>query len=364
MEGITTTRIAAWGAALALVTGGVIGATTAAASPARQDEATTSRTTTQESTQKSTQEPAQRSQVRAGGVSTAVAYPQTTARWAGSVNIYSRTAVNTAYWRNYGGGLVTPTGYTGDDSRCERGSQSSTSRATTLRAINYVRSLAGLAPVSFSSTLNARSQLTAVMMSANKKLSHYPTSSWRCYSLTAARNAARSNLALGYPEITSAGLVSMYMRDAGSTNTAVGHRRWLMNPFTTYMGSGATDTANSITVIGPSSNYRPNPAWVSWPTRGQFPNSLEPSGRWSLSAGNKRINFRYASVRVYRNGTLLRTVKQPVKTGYAMPTIVWEMPDAVARSGTFRVVVSGIRKAGTTKRYTRSYYVTMFTPTR
>ena len=359
MEGITTTRVAAWGAAVALVTGGVIGATTAAASPARQDEASTSRTSAQ-----TTQQTSKTSQVRAGGVSTAVSYPRTTARWAGAVNVYSRTAVNSAYWRNYGGGLTVPTGYAADDTRCQRGSQSSTSRATTLRAINYVRSLAGLAPVSFSSTLNTRSQLTAVMMSANKKLSHYPTSSWKCYSLTAARNAARSNLALGYPEITSAGLVSMYMRDAGSTNTAVGHRRWLMNPFTTYMGSGATDTANAITVIGPTSTYRPNPSWVSWPSMGHFPNTLEPNGRWSLSAGHKGIDFRYAAVRVYRNGTLLRTVKQPVKTGYAMPTIVWEMPDSVARSGTFRVVVSGIRKAGTTKRYSRSYYVWMFTPTR
>ena len=117
MEGITTTRVAAWGAAVALVTGGVIGATTAAASPARQDEASTSRMSAQKTTQKTAQE----SQVRAGGASTAVSYPRMTARWAGAVNVYSRTAVNTAYWRNYGGGLTVPTGYAADDTRCQRG---------------------------------------------------------------------------------------------------------------------------------------------------------------------------------------------------------------------------------------------------
>jgi hypothetical protein len=201
-------------------------------------------------------------------------------------------------------------------------------------------------------------------MSANRRLSHHPSSSWRCYTRTGAANAARSNLALSYPAVTSGGVVGLYMKELGSSNRAVGHRRWLMNPFTTTMGSGATDTANAITVIGPTSRSRPNPAWVSWPTAGQFPAPLEPAGRWSLSAGNRAMSFRYASVRVYRNGALVRTVKNPVVGGYAQPTISWEMPDEVARSGAFKVVVSGIRRSGYKKRYTRTYGVYMFTPVR
>jgi hypothetical protein len=202
------------------------------------------------------------------------------------------------------------------------------------------------------------------MMSANRRLSHHPSSSWRCYTRTGAANAARSNLALSYPSVTSGGVVGLYMKELGSSNRAVGHRRWLMNPMTTTMGSGATHTANAITVIGPTSRSRPNPAWVSWPTAGQFPAPLEPAGRWSLSAGNRAMSFRHAGVRVYRNGTLLRTVKNPVVDGYAQPTISWEMPDEVARSGSFKVVVSGIRRSGHTKRYTRTYRVYMFTPAR
>ena len=227
----------------------------------------------------------------ASGRAARAAIPRTTARWAGSINTYSYSAVNAAYWREFAPGLDVATGYTGDDSTCSPGTTSYESQAATVRAINYVRSLSGLYPVSLNADLNARSQYTALLMSANKTLSHHPSSSWRCYTATGATNAARSNLALAYPSITSAGVVGLYMKEMGSSNYAVGHRRWLLNPFTTQMGTGATDTANAVTVIGPTSASRPNPAWVSWPTPGYFPNALEPNGRWSLSTGNRAMSF-------------------------------------------------------------------------
>ena len=74
------------------------------------------------------------------------------------------------------------------------------------------------------------------------------------------------------------------------------------------------------------------------------------------------MSFTYATVRVYRNGNLVQTVKNPVASGYAQPTLVWQVPADIAKSGSFQVVVSGIRKSGTTVRYSRSYTVNMFTP--
>ncbi len=288
-------------------------------------------------------------------------YAGTTSRWSGSVNASSRSAVNAAYWRLYATGLKVPTGYTGDESRCVAGSVTGASLNATRNAINYVRSLGGLAPVGFNTSLNARSQKTALMMSANRQLSHSPSSSWRCYSSVGAANAGRSNLALAYPKITSAGVVGLYMQDPGSGNGAVGHRRWLMNPFATQMGSGSTNVANSLTVIGPRSSARPNPAFVSWPTAGYFPDALEPSGRWSLSAGNSRVSFAKASVAVYRNGQRVSAAKYHVENGYAQPTLVFRVPASQARSGTFTVVVRGIRTGGT-RSFSYSYKVRMFTP--
>ena len=119
------------------------------------------------------------------------------------------------------------------------------------------------------------------------------------------------------------------MRDPGSDNGA-GHRRWLLNPFATTMGTGSTDTANAMTVVGPTAAGRPNPAWVSWPSAGYFPTTLEPGGRWSLSAGNKQMDFRRATVRVYRNGVAVRATKLGVHNGYAQPSLVWQLPAGTA----------------------------------
>ena len=284
--------------------------------------------------------------------------------WSHRVNTYSRAAVNSAYVKNYAAGLDLGTGFTGSESRCVVGSTSASSRGATLRAINFVRSMSGLAPVSLNSTLNARSQRTALMMSAQKALSHTPSRRWRCYSAVGAANASKSNLALAYPNLTSAGLVSQYMKDSGAGNIAVGHRRWLLNPFATAMGSGSTRTANAVTVIGPKSMSRPNPRWVSWPTGGYFPNTLEPNGRWSLSAGNRYTDFRYATVRVSRNGKPVAVRKYRVENGYAQPTLVWQMPATSVRSGSISVSVRGIRIAGSHRVYSRAYTVRMFTPSR
>jgi uncharacterized protein YkwD len=287
---------------------------------------------------------------------------RTTARWSGSITTSRRSTVDSAYRRSFASGLDVATGWTGNDSGCAAGTTSGSSAAATLRAVNFVRSMSGLAPVKLSSTLNARSQRTALMMSANRSLSHTPPCSWRCWSKTGADNAGKSNLALSYPSITSAGLVELYMRDPGSDNGAVGHRRWLLNPFSTTMGTGSTDTANAMTVVGPTSDSRPNPTWVSWPTAGYFPEALEPGGRWSLSAGDSRMDFSKATVRVYRNGKAVRATKLHVHNGYAQPTLVWQLASSTASSGTFKVVVSGAHLPGSKKSLGRTWTVRLFTP--
>ena len=64
------------------------------------------------------------------------------------------------------------TGYSANPLACQRGATTAASRAATLSSLNFVRSLAGLSPVSFSSSLNSQAQQTAVLMAANSRLSH------------------------------------------------------------------------------------------------------------------------------------------------------------------------------------------------
>ena len=141
---------------------------------------------------------------------------RTTSKWSASVDTSSRAAVNAAYLRNYASGLSVRTGWTGKRLPLHHRNQLARPRgAATLRALNFSRSLAGLAPVTFSSTLNARSQRTALIMSANHSLSHDPPRSWSCWNSSGADNAGVANLALTYPAVSSAGVVGQYLTDAG-----------------------------------------------------------------------------------------------------------------------------------------------------
>jgi uncharacterized protein YkwD len=301
--------------------------------------------------------------VAPGGAVRAFA-PVADSRYRGSIDTRSQAAVNSAYWSTFASAVDLPTDWTGSVAACQPGATSSASEGATLSSLNFVRRLAGLAPVRFSGTLNSHAQAAALMMSANDALDHSPPSSWRCYSTTGARAAARSNLALAHPDITSGEIVEMYMDDIGASNYGVGHRRWVLNPFATTMGSGSTGTANALQVIGPTRPGRPNPAYVPWPTGGWFPDSLEPQGRWSLSAGNARTDFRRARIHVSHAGQSLAVHKYPLENGYGRPTVVWQMPSGFAKSGSYQVVVKNIRHRGSSKRFTARYTVRFFTPTR
>ena len=297
------------------------------------------------------------------GASDGTAY-KTTSRWSGAVDTSSKAAVNSAYWSRYAPKYNVLVDWLGGSILgCLPGLTSATTNNATLSALNYVRSLAGLAPVTFSSSLNSSAQRAALIMAANNSLSHEPTSNWKCWSSSGAAAAGRSNLALAYPSLHAGQIIDLYMDDQGDSNVAAGHRRWILNPFATVMGTGTTNTANALTVIGPSSAYRPNPPYVGWPTAGYFPNALEPGGRWSLSAGSKKINFAYARVYAYNHdGVRIPVRKYSVHTGYAQPTVVWQMPSWIGQNGSYRIKVTGIKKSGYSGSYSTSYTVRLFTP--
>lgn len=294
---------------------------------------------------------------------TLVAGSRVTARWSRAIDTSSMSAVNNAYTTAYAPKLTEVVDWLGGSLLgCLPGLVSGSSSAATLSSLNFVRSLAGLGPVSFSATMNAAAQKAALIMAANDQLSHYPSSAWKCWSSAGAKAASKSNLAIARPYLRAGQIIDLYMDDPGSNNTAAGHRRWILNPFSTTMGSGTTKTANALTVIGPTNAARPNPRWVGWPTAGYFPNELEPNGRWSLSAGLKSVNFKYASVAVYQGTKKLTVRKYAVHNGYGQPTLVWQMPSTFSKTQAYKVVVSGIRQTGVAKPYSKAYTVRLFTP--
>lgn len=243
-----------------------------------------------------------------------------------------------------------PVGWTGSVRTCRPGQVSEAARAATRRQVNYFRALAGLRPVTFDADLQAVAQRTALMMDANDQLSHDPPDSWRCRTEAGDRLAGRSNLALG-SAVPGARAVSLYVRDPGAGNTAVGHRRWLFHPRTAAMAAGSTSSANAVVVVGMPQHSEPVPRWTPWPPAGYFPAPLEPGGRWSLSTSVGRTDLTRAAVTVTdERGDRYPVRRLPVVSGMGSRTLVWQVRDLrtpiVGGDVTYRVRVTGIRLDG------------------
>lgn len=232
------------------------------------------------------------------------------------------------------------------------GTQSADSLAKGTSAINFFRGLAGLDSIALSSGQNSTAQATALMMEANRTLSHNPTNGWPCYTELGRVGAASSNLYYSDPQIeTVSEPVLAYMTEKTSGSTEVGHRRWLLNPETTTMGFGTTKMANAIHVIGGgTSSTRANPDLIAFPNAGYFPHQLEPSGLWSLSS-DRGIDFTNATVKVTdASGADMAAVVKPSSSGYGPNSVVFAVPGLkFSQSGgefNYTVKVAGMVKAG------------------
>ena len=151
-----------------------------------------------------------------------------------SVNAYSRPAVVTAYQDWLQPALSVPVSWTGNTATCDMGTISDASRTATVAAVNFMRALAGLAPVVLDGHLSRNAQAAALIMSANGSLNHAPPADWACWTQAGFTAANRGNLAIGfgYPSIngkeplagsTGARAIASYMTDDGADNRHV-HR--------------------------------------------------------------------------------------------------------------------------------------------
>jgi len=291
-----------------------------------------------------------------------------------SVNTAIREEVRQFYRALYHASHATPMGWTGNYETGTPGATSSLFKEATRLRINFYRALVGVpADITFDATYNIMAQRAALLMSLNGALSHSPDTTWKGYTLEGALAAGKSNLALG-----SAGpdAIDSYMADAGSTNSAVGHRRWLYYPQTLIMGAGdvpGNDTlapANTIWVIdGRYNTPRPTTrtTHVAYPPAGYIPHTLVWP-RWSFSYPG--ADFSVATVTMKRNGVAIGVVQEPVKSDIGEPTLVWiydgrnpESEAAHPRPASdmvYTVTISTVRMGGQLQNFL--YNVTVFDP--
>jgi uncharacterized protein YkwD len=272
-----------------------------------------------------------------------------------------RAAVRSALRKKLRPALLTPIGWTGSTAACRAGAPSAEAQSSTLAAINFFRAMGRLDPVTLDKALSAQAQKAALMMDANFALDHDPPQSWSCWSAAGTDAAGQSNLCLG---CSGAEAVAAYLIDSGDGNGVVGHRRWVMYPQTTMMGSGSTGRSNALVVFGSDAALSSNlPTWVAWPPPGYFPTELEPAGRWSLSASSTAVTFAEAKVVVRTAaGTRLKVTQEKVVNGYGSNTLVWQVSGLKLPTGTtarrLEVAVTGIRRGAAM--VSRKYSVRLF----
>lgn len=254
--------------------------------------------------------------------------------------------------------------WTGNVATGSAGTTSAAFKDDVRRRINFYRALVGQpADIVFNATKSAKCQQAALMMAANSALSHTPPNTWTWYTADGYEAAGKSNIGLGTygPETVNA-----YVRDDGTNNYLVGHRRWLFYSRAQEMGTGDTppnasyNAANTIWVIDDFKAV-PAPKFIAWPNEGYVPDSLVPA-RWSLSYPG--AGFGSATVTMTQNGNNVPlTVISRTDNGYGDNTIVWEptgLPTSVTNDLPYVVSITGITGSGipTSKTYT----TTLFNP--
>ena len=244
------------------------------------------------------------------------------------VNPQARQDAQALYIDVYLSSEGTPIEWNGSHNSCSPGTTADDFRNAVLRRVNYFREMAGVpADVEFADEYNKKAQQAALMMSCNDRLSHDPDDSWVCYTADGDEAAKNSNLFYGYNGWKA---VEGYIKEPGSNNYAVGHRRWVLYPQTKFMGTGDVPAAGGheaanalwlfdVNIIGPRPDTRDE--FVAWPPPGYVPYQVV-FPRWSFSY--LLADFSSAAVSMKSAGKNYTIHIQPIVEGYGEHTLVWE----------------------------------------
>ena len=257
--------------------------------------------------------------------------------------------------------------WTGDVASGVAGTTASLFKNDMLRRINFYRALAGMdGNISFDVIKSAKDQQAALMFSANGNVSHTPPTTWRFRTPNAVDAAASSLLSYG---IYGPPVIDDYIRDDGTGNEPVGHRRWLLYSRATTMGTGDIPIghsyfgSNALWVLG---GFKPAPVAAqmrmsAWPTPGSFPFAFLPT-RWSLSYSDPNADFSRATVSMKRGNVSISASNIKIisrsDVGVGDRTIVWEvtgLPKTISADTPYTVTVSGVQGPST---FTGATYTT------
>jgi hypothetical protein len=293
-----------------------------------------------------------------------------------NVNSQSREQVRDFYNAIYPTSENIPEDSTADVPDCYPGTNSVAFEEAVLRRINWFRAMDGMpASVTFDTADNQLAQQMAVMISDNQALNHDPPDTWLCYNSQAASEAG-GNQAEG---VNGADAITDYIWEFGGTNSDVGHRRWILWPPQTVMGTGDVPgsgdlvAANLTWVFGGSNPEYPTTRYpyCSWPPEGYIPYSVV-FPYWSFSYPG--AEFSNSIVTMTSNGAPISVGNYNDTDGYGDNTLCWVPLGVTTNTGgqsqpafpfdgtdtVYSVTVSNVNIGGAMSNFT--YQVTLFDP--
>ena len=229
-----------------------------------------------------------------------------------------------AWWQQYNDALVEGT-YRGswflyveepDVDACQPGRLSQAAKNRALEAMNQIRALHRLSPVQYSRRYDEQVQAAALIHAVPGGRGHFPPPSAKCYTQAGAEGSRTSNLWLLAGNADPAEHMVWWTDDAGNSGVVAeaGHRRWVLNPFATYMSYGQVEGAAALKIAGfhdePSLTPQVEVDYVAFPYKTYPFNLLLGDPPWSFSVvedksslrgnGNGHTYFNRATINVTR----------------------------------------------------------------
>lgn len=262
-------------------------------------------------------------------------------------------------------------GWTGSVSGCNAGTLSTEIHSDVIARVNYFRAMAGLSrEIKLSDSLNTKCQQAALIMAYNSQLSHYPPTSWGCYTADGAQAAEASNLssAINSPHYGPEAVTGQ-ISDGGDGNEAVFHRRAILaSKLVDEIGHGSIPLTPMVSdpskqscamvlwVAGQSTHPLPDDVkTIAWPPAGFVPHQVVFE-RWSFGLPRDlapSVDFSKATVSVVDDsgGPLTaEIIHRGDSSALGDPSIVWRMTDfpltaPPTADQSYTVTVAGIADA-------------------
>ena len=262
-----------------------------------------------------------------------------------------------------------------DVDTCRAGRLTQGAKARALEAMNEIRALHGLEPVQYSLHYDNQVQQASLIQAANGFPGHHPEPSGACYTAEGATGSGTSNLTgSGFPGDPAFHMVVL-TRDATyrSTVAAVGHRRWMLNPFAAYMSYGQVWGYSAQKVFGFHSEPTITPPiavdFVAFPYETYPFNIVGEGSPWSFSVvedkgrlwGNQHPYFERATITVTRvsdGGNLIITNRYTDSSGYGLPNLLSWNVEGWDYDTFYEVEISGVgMKSGESRAFSYQVFI-------